>query len=77
MSLILDTLKKKPKEAKRLLGISYEQFDKLVNLAKQLHEHQIELREKEKVRINRSWRRKQIQIICRRPNLIDDYLFET
>lgn len=53
MSLILDTLKKKPKEAKRLLGISYEQFDKLVNLAKQLHEHQIELREKEKVRINR------------------------
>ena len=49
MSLILDTLEKKPKEAKRLLGISYEQFNNLVDLAKQLHERQIELREKEKV----------------------------
>jgi DDE superfamily endonuclease/Helix-turn-helix of DDE superfamily endonuclease len=54
MSLILDVLKKKPKKAKRLLGISYEQFDKLVELAKQLHEHQMELREREKVRINRA-----------------------
>ena len=53
MSLILDTLEKKPKEAKRLLGISYEEFNKLVDLVKQLHEHQIKLREKQKVRINR------------------------
>lgn len=37
MNLILDTLEKKPKEAKRLIGISYEQFLQLVNLAKQLH----------------------------------------
>jgi hypothetical protein len=54
MSLILNTLKKKPKEAKRLLGISYEQFNNLVNLARKLHEQQIELREQEKIRINRS-----------------------
>jgi len=39
---------KKPKEAKRLLGISYEQFDKLVDLAKQLHEREIELKERQK-----------------------------
>ncbi len=51
MSLILDTLEKKTKEAKRLLGISYEQFNKLVDLVKQLHEEQIELKEKQKVRI--------------------------
>ena len=51
MSLILDTLEKKPKEAKGLLGISYEQFNKLVDLVKQLHEKQIELKEKQKVRI--------------------------
>jgi hypothetical protein len=53
MNLILDTLEKKPKEAKRLLGISYEQFLQLVDLAQQLHEHQIELKETQKVRINR------------------------
>ncbi len=38
MSLILDTLEKKPKEAKRLLGISYEEFNQLVDLVKQLAE---------------------------------------
>ncbi len=53
MSLILDTLEKKPKEAKRLLGISYEEFNQLVDLVKQLNEHQIKLGEKQKVRINR------------------------
>jgi hypothetical protein len=53
MNLILDTLEKKPKEAKRLLGISYEQFLQLVDLAQKLHKHQIELKETQKVRINR------------------------
>jgi hypothetical protein len=51
MSLILDTLEKKPKEAKRLLGISYEQFNKLVCLVKQLHQEQIEFKETQKIRI--------------------------
>jgi hypothetical protein len=54
MNLILDTLEKKPKEAQRLLGISYEQFLQLVDLAQKLHEHQIELKETQKVRINRA-----------------------
>lgn len=52
MNLILDTLERKPKEAKRLLGISYEQFLHLVDLAQQINEHQIELKETQKVRIN-------------------------
>jgi DDE superfamily endonuclease/Helix-turn-helix of DDE superfamily endonuclease len=54
MNLILNTLEKKPKEAKRLLGINYKQFIKLVDLAQQLHKERIELSETQKVRINRA-----------------------
>jgi hypothetical protein len=48
-----DYIQKHPLRAKRLLGISYEQFTNLVDAAKKAHEDEQKKLEQSKIRIHR------------------------
>src|SRR4028118_1134199 len=52
MSLLLDYIKKHPKETKRLIGIDYEQLQQLFTQAEALHYQKQALMERDKFRLN-------------------------
>ena len=51
MSILSDYIDQKPDEAKRLLGVSHQLLENLINLAETIHHQQQERIEKEKVRL--------------------------
>ena len=51
MSDILNHIEENPKETKRLIGLEYEQLQKLIQNVERLHQEKQELLESQKVRI--------------------------